>query len=68
MKNKKKASKVQSISTILEIREPDESGFLGFIIHYADGSFRNVLRQFTTQSYEQVLAELKAERDTFLQH
>ncbi len=50
------------ISPIVETCAKNGGGLLGFTIKHEDGSFENVMKAFTVQNHDQVLAELSLER------
>ena len=66
MKTDITVTKEQTVSSIFETQDPDGSGTLGFTINKADGSFKNIMRSYSAQDHDLVLAELKKERTTIL--
>lgn len=62
MKTKKADLKVLSISSIIETKAPEGGGLIGYTVHYRNGRFTNIMREYTEASHDTVLADLCSER------
>jgi len=68
MKTKHTALDLCSVSPIYATCNQDGNGILGFTIHNSDGSFNNVLRDFSPDTRDLVMAEITREREKQLNH
>lgn len=62
MKINKADSDKLLISPICEIRGTNGRGILGFTINNPDGTFDNIIRSFTVDNHNMILAEIIQER------